>query len=147
MNQNNKLLAKKLRSNMTKEERILWYEYLRNCKVRFLRQRPIGNYIVDFYCPKLHLVIELDGSQHYSDQSIRYDTKRTSGLKDYGVWTVIRIPNNQITSNLDGVVEYIENFISQTLSQPNSWQLPWISREPLKTRLIELLHYHHPRTS
>ena len=144
MNQNNKLLARKLRNNMTKEERIFWYEYLRNCKVRFLRQRPIGNYIVDFYCPKLHLVIELDGSQHYSDQGIQYDTKRTSELKDYGVRTVIRIPNNQITSNLDGVVEYIENFISQTLSQPNSWQLPWISREPLKTRFIELPHYHRP---
>lgn len=117
MNQNNILLARKLRSNMTKEERILWYEYLHNCKVRFLRQRPIGNYIVDFYCPKLNLVIELDGSQHYSDQGIQYDAKRTSELKDYGVRAVIRIPNNQVTSNLDGVVEYIENFINQTLSQ------------------------------
>ncbi len=58
-NKNNKLLARQLRSNMTKEEKTLWYRYLRNCRVRFLRQKPIGDYIVDFYWPKLHLVIEL----------------------------------------------------------------------------------------
>ena len=56
--------ARELRKNMTKEEKQLWYNYLRKCKVRFLRQKVIDNYIVDFYCSKLNLVIELDGSQH-----------------------------------------------------------------------------------
>lgn len=117
-NKNNKQLARQLRSNMTKEEKILWYQYLRNCGIRFLRQKPIGNYIVDFYCPKLHLVIELDGSQHYTDKGIAYDSERTNILKRYGIKTVIRIPNNQITSNLSGVIDYIEQLINQTLSQP-----------------------------
>ena len=117
-NKNNKQLARQLRSNMTEEEKTLWYRYLRNCRVRFLRQKPIGNYIVDFYCPKLHLVIELDGSQHYSDNGIQYDNKRTKDLKEYGIKTVIRVPNNEISHNLSGVVEFIEDCINRTLSQP-----------------------------
>lgn len=117
-NKDNKQLAKQLRGNMTKEEKALWYRYLRDCGVRFLRQKPIGNYIVDFYCPKLHLVIELDGSQHYLDKGIQYDNKRTAELKEYGIKTVIRIPNNEINLNLTGVVESIENYINRTLSQP-----------------------------
>ena len=56
--------AKELRKNMTKEERHLWYDYLRYKDIRFVRQKTIGNYIVDFYCAKANLVIELDGSQH-----------------------------------------------------------------------------------
>lgn len=117
-NKDNKQLARQLRGNMTKEEKALWYRYLRDCGVRFLRQKPIGNYIVDFYCPKLHLVIELDGSQHYLDKCIQYDNKRTAELKEYGIKTVIRIPNNEINRNLTGVVESIENYVNRTLSQP-----------------------------
>lgn len=83
-----------------------------------LRQKPIGNYIVDFYCPKLHLVIELDGSQHYLDKGIRYDNKQTRELKEYDIKTVIRVPNNEISHNLSGVVEFIEDCINRTLSQP-----------------------------
>lgn len=116
-NKNNKQLARQLRSNMTKEEKALWYRYLRDCRVRFLRQKPIGNYIVDFYCPKLHLVIELDGSQHYLDKGIQYDNKRTVELREYGIKAVMRIPNNEINRNLAGVVESIENYINRTLSQ------------------------------
>ena len=117
-NQNNKQLARQLRSNMTKEEKTLWYRYLRNCSVRFLRQKPIGNFIVDFYCPKLHLVIELDGSQHYLDKGIQYDNKRTKELMEYGIKADIRIPNNEINYNLAGVVDFIEEYIDRTLSQP-----------------------------
>lgn len=116
-NQNNKQLARQLRSNMTKEEKTLWYRYLRNCSVRFLRQKPIGNFIVDFYCPKLHLVIELDGSQHYLDKGIQYDNKRTKELMEYGIKAVIRIPNNEINYNLAGVVDFIEGYIE---SNPQS---------------------------
>lgn len=117
-NKDNKQLARQLRNNMTKEEKTLWYRYLRDCGVRFLRQKPIGNYIVDFYCPKLHLVIELDGSQHYLDKGIQYDSKRTDELKEYGIKAVVRIPNNEINRNLTGVVELIESYIDRTLSQP-----------------------------
>lgn len=117
-NKDNKQLARQLRNNMTKEEKTLWYKYLHNCRIRFLRQRPIGNYIVDFYCPKLHLVIELDGSQHYSDKGIQYDNKRTVELMEYGIKAVIRIPNNEVNYNLAGVVEFIENYVDRTLSQP-----------------------------
>ena len=58
-------LPRQLRRNMTPWERKLWYEYLRTCPVRFQRQKAIGEYIADFYCAKAHLIIELDGSQHY----------------------------------------------------------------------------------
>ncbi len=69
--------AKKLRKNMTKEERHLWYDFLRQYPVRFLRQKVIDNYIVDFYCAKAKLVIELDGGQHYEESIQRYDKIRT----------------------------------------------------------------------
>lgn len=117
-NHNKKLVpnAKELRKNMTKEERHLWYDYLRNKGVRFIRQKVIDNYIVDFYCAKARLVIELDGSQHFEDKGIKYDTERTKHLEQYGL-TVIRIPNNEINNNFDGVCEYLDNIISKSLSQ------------------------------
>ena len=63
-----KAKAKKLRNNMTKEERHLWYDFLKEYGVHFYRQKPIGNYIVDFYCARVRLVIERDGSEHYEDE-------------------------------------------------------------------------------
>lgn len=56
--------ARELRRNMTRQEKHLWYDFLRSYPIKFYRQRPIGNYIVDFYCSEAHLVIELDGNQH-----------------------------------------------------------------------------------
>ena len=67
--------ARKLRKNMTKEEKRLWYDYLKYCPVRFLRQKVIDNYIVDFYCSVLKLVIELDGSQHYDEKGLKNTIK------------------------------------------------------------------------
>ena len=81
-NKDNIAIARKLRKDMTREERKLWYECLRELPVRFYRQKPIGNYVADFYCPKLHLVIELDGSQHYQDKGIVYDTERRYNLNE-----------------------------------------------------------------
>ena len=107
--------AKELRKNMTKEERHLWYDYLKNKDIRFIRQKIIGNYIVDFYCAKANLVIERDGSQHYEDKGIAYDTERTKYLEQYGL-TVIRIPNNEINYNFDGVCEYLDDIVSKSLS-------------------------------
>ena len=65
---------------MTKEERHLWYDFLRDYPVRFLRQKVVGNYIVDFYCRQANLVIELDGSQHFEESGIASDKARTTFL-------------------------------------------------------------------
>ena len=74
--------AKQLRKNMTKEERHLWYDFLRQYPVRFQRQKVLGKYIVDFYCAKANLVVELDGSQHYEPNNIQKDEERTIFLKN-----------------------------------------------------------------
>ena len=108
--------AKNLRKNMTKEERHLRYDFLRFYPVRFIRQKIIGNYIADFYCAKAHLVIELDGSQHYDPQAQIKGAVRTSFIESYGI-TVIRFPNNAVMGNFPGVCEYIDLFVEQSLSQ------------------------------
>ena len=109
-------LAKRLRKEMTKEERHLWYDYLRSHPVRFSRQKVLGKYIVDFYSAEAKLVIELDGSQHYEDKIAEKDADRTAFLEGYGL-TVIRLPNNEVTNNFRGVCEYIDAAVNQSLSQ------------------------------
>ena len=111
-------LAKQLRKEMTKEERHLWYDFLRTHPVRFSRQKVLGNFIVDFYCAEAKLVIELDGSQHYENSGMEKDAQRTAFLNKYGL-TVIRIPNNEVNRNFRGVCEYIEAAVKQSLSQPD----------------------------
>ncbi len=106
--------ARSLRKDMTKEERHLWYDYLRDYPVRFLRQKVIDDYIVDFYCASAKLIIELDGSQHYEDQGREYDERRTVALQARGL-TVIRIPNNELMKNFRGVCEYIDMIVQQRL--------------------------------
>ena len=101
---------------MTKEERHLWYDFLRGYPVRFLRQKVLGKYIVDFYCAQAKLVIELDGSQHYENDALIYDQERTEFLEQYGL-AVLRIPNNEIKENFRGVCEYIDHWVKQSLSQ------------------------------
>ena len=108
--------AKNLRKNMTKEERHLWYDFLRDYPVRFVRQKVLGKYIVDFYCAAAKLVIELDGSQHYEPKEEALDAIRTAFLEEYGL-KVIRIPNNAVTENFRGVCEYIDSLINQSPSQ------------------------------
>ena len=117
---NNKLFvnAKTLRKSMTKEERHLWYDFLRTHPVRFSRQKVLGNFIVDFYCAEAKLVIELDGSQHYENSGMEKDAQRTAFLNKYGL-TVIRIPNNEVNRNFRGVCEYIDAAVKQSLSQPD----------------------------
>ena len=101
---------------MTKEERHLWYDFLRSYPVRFSRQKVLGKYIADFYCAEAKLVIELDGSQHYEDRNIKKDADRTAFLEGYGL-RVIRIPNNDVGRNFCGVCEYIDAAVKQSLSQ------------------------------
>ena len=102
--------AKNLRKNMTKEERHLWYDFLRDYPIRFLRQKVIDHYILDFYCHDARLIIELDGSQHYEEQGRIKDTIRTEIIEQRNL-TVLRIPNNEINFNFRGVCEYIDYFV------------------------------------
>ena len=108
--------AKILRKNMTKEESHLWYDFLRTYPVRFSRQKVLGKFIADFYCAEAKLIIELDGSGHYTDNGRQYDEERTAFLQAYGI-TVIRITNREIHQNFRGVCEYIEQLVKQSLSQ------------------------------
>ena len=108
--------AKQLRKEMTKEERHLWYDFLRTYSVRFSRQKVLGKYSADFYSAEAKLVIELDGSQHQEEINVEKDTDRTAFLEGYGL-TVIRIPNNEVMHNFRGVCEYIDAVVRQSLSQ------------------------------
>ena len=108
--------AKQLRKEKTKEERHLWYDFLRSYPVRFNRQKVMGKYILDFYCAEAKLAIELDGSQHYEDANMVSDAERSAFLEGYGL-TVIRIPNNEISKNFRGVCEFIDTAVRQSLSQ------------------------------
>ena len=111
-------LAQNLRKNMTKEERRLWYDFLRDYPIKFSRQKVLGKYIVDFYSAKAKIIIELDGSQHYDKEGIAKDSERTAYLEEYGL-KVLRIPNNQVNQNFRGVCEYIENEVKQSLCMIN----------------------------
>ena len=108
--------AKELRKNMTKEERHLWYDFLRGYPVRFTRQKILGKYIADFYCSQAKLVIELDGSQHYEESELLKDAQRTAFLENYDI-KVLRIPNNEISRNFRAVCEYIDMRVKQSLGQ------------------------------
>ena len=103
-------LAKELRKNMTKEERHLWYDFLRSYPVKFTRQKVLGKYIADFYSAEAKLIIELDGSQHYEKENQRKDQNRTEFLESYGL-RVVRIPNNEVMRNFRGVFEYIDMIV------------------------------------
>ena len=106
MNQTNnpklKRNAQKLRREMTKEERHLWYDFLKQLPVTVNRQKVIGHYIVDFYCASAKLGIELDGSQHYEDEGAAADQERDNALNQRGS-TIVRYSNNDVNRNFDGV--------------------------------------------
>jgi very-short-patch-repair endonuclease len=104
------LKAKELRQNMTVAEKRLWHNYLKNLPLRVLRQRPIDNFIVDFYCAKLKLVIEVDGNSHVTDDGIESDRARTQILEGYGL-KIIRFTNDEVFNNFEAVCEAIENLV------------------------------------
>ena len=104
--------AKHLRKNMTKEERHLWYDFLKSLPVTVHRQKIIGQYIVDFYIASLGLVIELDGSQHYEKTYQEKDAQRDAYLKSLG-YTVLRYSNADINLRFRGVCEDILNYIQE----------------------------------
>ena len=106
--------AQQLRKNMTKEERKLWYEYLRNYPYRFRRQVAFGNYILDFYCASAKLVIEIDGSQHYEQQGQKYDSQRSEYLNSLGLF-VVRYSNADINYRFEQVCESIHQHLQQRI--------------------------------
>ena len=105
--------AKELRKNMTPQEKHLWYDFLSKYpkEYRFQRQKTINNYVADFYCHKAKLVIELDGSQHFTDEGIIYDNERTEILQAYGL-TIIRFTNYEIDKIFDSVCKQIDCHIN-----------------------------------
>ena len=113
-NKENIPLAKSLRKNATPQENRLWYDFLAKYKPRFQRQKAIGNFIADFYCHRARLVIEIDGSQHYSDAGLTHDAFRTEILEGYKL-KVIRFSNKDINENFRSVCEYIDLIVKGSL--------------------------------
>ena len=111
-NGKNVVLAKSLRKRATRQEKRLWYDFLKNYDVNFQRQKAIGDYIVDFYCPSLKIAIEIDGNQHYSKEGIEKDRIRTCEINNQGV-QVIRITNRQIDRHFNEICEYLDNEIQK----------------------------------
>jgi len=105
-----KHLARELRKNMTDAERLLWSKVRRKQlnSYQFYRQKNVGNYIVDFYCPSGKLIIELDGGQHYTEEGKKKDEIRDQYLDSLG-FTVLRFSDREVLKNLEGVIEKIHD--------------------------------------
>ena len=114
---NKKLIprAKELRKEMTPQERHLWYDFLRDYPVKIYKQKVIDNFIVDFYCHQAKLIIELDGSQHYTEEGLKYDEERTNILSRYNL-EVIRFSNYEVDNSFEAVFKIIDNTIKQAFS-------------------------------
>ena len=109
-NSDNIKFAKDMRKNMTPWERKLWFDFLKTLPIRVYKQKAIGDYIVDFYCPKYKIAIELDGSQHYEPEDKIYDENRTKYLNSLGI-TVLRYANNMVSNNFESVCEDILKYL------------------------------------
>lgn len=115
-NKNLKELAKSLRGNLTEAERCLWKRLmLKHLGYMFYRQRPIGEYIVDFYCPKANLVVEVDGGRHFTNSEASNDRLRDAYLKSLGL-TVLRFSNSEVLKNTDTVVVKVYNFLKKSVT-------------------------------
>ena len=111
--QSTKENRRRLKNQMTEAEEILWNSIRRDTLgVRFRRQFGIGNYIVDFYCPSKKLVIEIDGSQHYTDDGLGYDKVRDEFIGSLRI-RIIRFRNKEILKDLAGVMEKIKTVLSE----------------------------------
>ena len=107
-----KVFSRTLRKNMTDVEKMLWSRIRRKQakQMQFYRQKIIGDYIVDFYCPKVKLVIEVDGGQHYTEEGMKNDKIRDDFLRNKGL-TILRFPDNEVIENINGVLETIYSYI------------------------------------
>ena len=108
--------AKELRKNMTPEEKHLWYDFLKKYPIQFNRQKVIGEYIVDFYCKRANVVIEIDGAQHFEHENAEYDKKRTEYLNGVGI-EVIRFLNKDINYNFENTCKYIDKIIKNRIGE------------------------------
>ena len=119
LKKNYKLLniAKILRRNMTQQEKHLWYDFLRYYPVKIYKQRIIDNFIADFYCHSAHLIIELDGSQHYTNQGKAHDAARTEVLEKYGIF-VLRFSNKDVDDHFEDVCRRIDRVINERMETP-----------------------------
>ena len=106
-NHTNVEYAKQLRKEMTPWERKLWYCFLNKYPVRFHRQTPIGKFIVDFYCPKANLILELDGGGHYTPEEKQKDEERTAILEEFGL-KILRFSNIDIDKEFYSVCTVID---------------------------------------
>ena len=102
--------ARTLRKNMTKEERHLWYDFLKELPVMVHRQKIIGNYIVDFYIAEYKIVIELDGTQHFENEGLKKDAVRDAFLQSQGL-SILRYANSDVNKNFRGVCQDIWNHL------------------------------------
>jgi len=108
--------ARKLRNEMTKQERHLWYDFLRNFEIQFYRQKVIENYIVDFYCARAKVVVELDGGQHFEDADRSKDHRRDERLKSLG-YEVFRFTNFEVDHNFFEVCAAIRLVVLKRIAQ------------------------------
>ena len=106
--------ARKLRKNMTPQERHLWYDFLKNYPVRFSRQKVVDDYVCDFYCSKARLVVEIDGSQHFEEQGINSDTVRSTYLQNLGL-RVLRFSNYDVNTAFASVCERIDFAVKERM--------------------------------
>ena len=114
-----KIIARDLRKRMTKQERHLWYDFLKSYEYQFYRQRIIDRFIADFYCPAAKLVVELDGGQHYTEKKMLDDEHRSLIINQYGI-EVVRIPNNEIDNNFYNVCTYLDSIIKKRIKGNSS---------------------------
>jgi haloalkane dehalogenase len=142
-NPNLKTLARNLRVNLTDSEQRLWSRVRRKqiLGVPFYRQKPLGNYIADFYAPKVNLVIEIDGSQHLEPTQVAHDQQRTAYLERQGL-RVLRFATLEVLQELEAVTETIYRAVQDTINPPN----PLYQRGDQKRQLMTqpLISAHDP---
>jgi very-short-patch-repair endonuclease len=130
---NLKDLAKSLRSNLTEAERCLWKRLrLKHLGYAFYRQKPIGDYIVDFYCPKARLVVEVDGGQHFNEDNARNDKIRDEYMLSLGL-TILRFSNSEVLEYTDSIAEAIYGFLDKILP------IPPLQREKREAKSTKIL--------
>lgn len=108
--------SRRLRRNMTRQEKHIWYDYLRKLPFTINRQMVIGSYIVDFYCAKAGIVIEIDGIQHYWKKQYLYDKKRTEKLESYGL-QVIRFTNKEIDTKFESIRIFMDKIFNEYIKE------------------------------
>ena len=111
-------IAQTLCSNATPEEGKLWQLYPRKYPVQFRRQKPLGRYVLDFYCGKAKLAVELDGAQHFSEEGRASDQNRTAYLEECGI-QVLRFTNDDVNKRLNDVCRAIDATVKARISTPD----------------------------